>query len=176
MTNVFFWYLKSVVIGDLMIPSSTEEKNASIVIQGIFFKLKNCSFLIVAFLLSGIFLAAGISKVVTFNEFLALLKNYEIFPDIILPYLALGLISIEITTGVCLLIPQLRSKAALCAIGLLTVFLFLIMYTQIYSLDIPCGCFAFLKNKKMNLSLAIQDLVLLFLTILLYRSELVKRS
>jgi len=126
---------------------------------------------IIIFLLSAVFIFAGISKIIYINYFLSLLTKYKLFPDFILPYLALILICTEITTGICLLLPKLRQEALICAIGLLIVFILLIIYVQTKDIDVPCGCFAFLKERRMGVSLAIQDVLFLFLAVLLLMSE-----
>lgn len=129
-----------------------------------------------AYLLSIVFLAAGISKIINLKDFLILLKQYDFLSETIIPYLGILLVSLEITLGVCMLIPQLRGIAALGASGLLTVFLFLIVYVQAKELSISCGCFAFLQEREMGVGLAIQDGILLFLAALLFRNQILNKT
>jgi len=122
-------------------------------------------------LLSLIFIISGISKIIYINYFLSILIKYKLFPDFILPYLALILICLEITIGICLLLPKLRQNALISLIGLLIMFILLVLYVQIRNIDVPCGCFAIFKERKMGIGLALQDLFLLFLAIKLFLYE-----
>ena len=61
------------------------------------------------------------------------------------------------------------------ASGLLSLFMAIILYTHFNNLDLNCGCFIFLKERKMSFGLAIQDGLLLLIAIYLYKIERTKQ-
>ncbi len=127
---------------------------------------------IIIAILGLVFLTSGISKLFTTGYFINILFRYGIFPKILVPYLAISLIILEITVGILLFIPSLRRLAVLLSICLLTIFISLIIFVMIHKIEIPCGCIAFLKGRKMDIGLAVQDSILMIMA----GSRLIKKK
>jgi len=127
--------------------------------------------LISSYILAAVFIIAGVSKFFTLSDFISLLYKYHLFPIQLVPLLSVLLLCVEITAGICLIIPNLRKIGALLSGGLLTMFLCLIGYVLIAGIEVHCGCFSFLHTREMGLGLAIQDTILLILSIGVFRNE-----
>lgn len=90
---------------------------------------------------SGVFAFASIPKIADGDGFAADIANYRLFPDPLIPWLALGLPCLELVTSVCLLVPRLQRGAAVIALLMLVGFSLGIGQALARGIDIECGCF-----------------------------------
>lgn len=127
--------------------------------------------LICAYALATIFFIAGLSKVILFNDFLNVVVGYKLFPTPLIPYLAITLIGIEMTIGICLVLPYFRTVGALGAVGIFVFFITLVFYAQLSGLNVECGCFAFMKKRIVGIGLLFQDAILLGLALVVYKID-----
>lgn len=119
--------------------------------------------------LGGVFIWAGILKILNPLEFAQSVSNYRVFPSGISFFLALILPWIEVVCGVFLVIGIFRHASALLVSGLLSAFLVLIIVTIIRGLDVDCGCFGSL-SQKVDYTLILTDSVLLFFSLNIFFS------
>jgi len=138
----------------------------------IFGKMISNKYILIAFrlIVGGMFIWAGVSKIIDPLGFAQNIANYRVFPEGISFFLALVLPWIELICGVFLILGIFRYASALLLSGFLAVFLVLITVTIIRGIDIDCGCFGSL-SAKVDYKLIIEDSVLLFFSLNIYFSH-----
>ena len=129
-------------------------------------------YILIAFRLvvGGMFIWAGVSKIIDPLGFAQNIVNYRVFPEGISFFLALVLPWIEVICGVFLILGIFRSASALLLSGFLVVFLVLIATTLVRGIDIDCGCFGSLSG-KVDYTLILMDSILLFFCLNIYFSR-----
>lgn len=100
-------------------------------------------YLIVAVLLGGLFLLAGLSKAMYLEEFRKALYAFRVLPIPLVPAFSLALVTAEIATGMTLLVcPRLTPYGAVSAILLLTMFTTVLCINLLAGRrELKCGCF-----------------------------------
>ena len=121
-------------------------------------------------ILGGVFIWAGILKIMDPLGFAQDIANYQIFPRVLSFVLALVLPWIEFICGVLVILGILHRSSTHLLSGLLVGFLVLIVVTMIRGIDVECGCFGSL-SQTVDYKLLLTDSALLFLAvnILLYK-------
>ena len=134
-------------------------------------KMIRNKYILIAFRLvvGGMFIWAGVSKIIDPLGFAQNIANYRVFPEGISFFLALVLPWIEVICGVFLILGIFRSASALLLSGFLAVFLVLSTVTILRGIDIDCGCFGSLSG-KVDYKLILMDSVLLFFCLNIYFS------
>ena len=129
-------------------------------------------YILVAFRLvvGGMFIWAGVSKIIDPLGFAQNIANYRVFPEVISFFLALVLPWIEVICGAFLILGIFHSASALLLSGFLVVFLVLIAATLVRGIDIDCGCFGSLSG-KVDYKLILTDSILLFFCLNIYFSR-----
>jgi uncharacterized membrane protein YphA (DoxX/SURF4 family) len=121
-------------------------------------------------LLGGLFLFAGLNKIVHLEEFKVVVSNYRLLPGFaIIPFASI-LAWIELVAGV-FLIAGLKTKAStLTILILLILFMIGVGISLLRGLDIECGCFDTKGGQKMGMIVLLKEVSLfaLGLQILLY--------
>ena len=97
--------------------------------------------------LSAIFGAAAISKILNFAQFVRSLGSYAILPDFLQPGTALAVTVLEILIAVALIPGQTRRMAAFCGLALSCCFAVAVGYSYLSSRNADCGCFSFLQAR-----------------------------
>ena len=92
-------------------------------------------------LLAGIFLYAGLLKVLDPIGFLTVVRDFDILSDPYAAWLSMGLPWLEIMTGIALLTPWLALGGAVVAAGMLTTFIGALLSAWLRGMEIDCGCF-----------------------------------
>ncbi len=93
-------------------------------------------------LIGGLFVYAGMYKVLDPGSFAPAIRNYMILPPAVTNAVAVTLPWIELAAGLMLILGLYTRPAALVTTGLLGVFLAAIGYAYVTGLDIDCGCFS----------------------------------
>lgn len=93
------------------------------------------------FFLAGVFLYAGVSKVMEPQRFATSIEQYRVFPQGSARYLALFLPWLEIICALSLLTGWMHRGASLLLLALTSAFVILISSAIARNLDISCGCF-----------------------------------
>ena len=125
-----------------------------------------------AMLLSYIFVSAGLHKLTNTVSFRQVLSDYDLLPrNTIYPSLLL-LASLEVVTGICLLIMPLVSIGASMAIGLLFLYMAAIAINLMRGNELQdCGCGGPAQGQRLSGWLLLRNLLLLcFATALLWPS------
>ncbi|MFQ6109337.1 MAG: MauE/DoxX family redox-associated membrane protein [Candidatus Aminicenantales bacterium] len=112
----------------------------------------------------GVFIWAGLLKILDPLGFAQDIANYRMFPQGVSFFLALILPWIEVLCGVFLIFGILRQASAFLLSLLLVSFLLLIASAIMRGIDIDCGCFGRLSH-KVDFTLIVVDGILLFFTL-----------
>ena len=89
--------------------------------------------------LAGIFIYAGVIKLLGPEAFAHAIAQYDLVPEGLLPLVAIGLPALEVLAGLGLTL-EVRGSLSTIAV-LLLVFLVILTYAVWQNLDIDCGCF-----------------------------------
>ena len=118
--------------------------------------------------LAGIFIYAGLIKLLDPRAFAHTIAQYDLIPETLLPLVAVGLPALELLAGVGLSF-EVRGSLTIIAL-LLLVFLVILGYAVWHNLDIDCGCFtADALDAQHSVKTAFwRDLILIGATLWLY--------
>lgn len=97
---------------------------------------------ICGWVLGGIFLYAGISKMLDPGQLAVQIRNYQLAPWWMIHPAAIVLPWVEIVAGLLLILGIWAIEAAIVLGGLLALFMAAIGWAMYQGLDIECGCFA----------------------------------
>jgi uncharacterized membrane protein YphA (DoxX/SURF4 family) len=112
----------------------------------------------------GVFLWAGMIKMLDPLAFARGIEAYRLFPRPAAFFLALTLPAVEVACGALLVLGLLRRPAALLASAMSAGFIVLVAATMVRGLDVTCGCFGSFSGKA-DARLLVQDAVLLALSL-----------
>jgi hypothetical protein len=121
--------------------------------------------------LAAIFALAAITKLRALDEFVGVVHNYRVLPEILVRPVAYGLPPLEAAIALGLLIAPTRTPAASGAAALLVVFSLAMAVNLVRGrVEIDCGCFASALRQRIGWSLVARNLVLIGLALLVLRS------
>jgi uncharacterized membrane protein YphA (DoxX/SURF4 family) len=112
--------------------------------------------------LGGLFVYAGVVKVLEPLDFAQNIRNYALVGQSLSFIAAIVLPWLEILAGACLVAGVWRRGAALIISGLLIFFIVLTVVTMVRGLDVDCGCFGAF-DRKAGWSVILEDLAMLTL-------------
>ena len=112
--------------------------------------------------LGGLFVYAGVVKIVDPLGFAQDIRNYRLVGQAISFAAAVVLPWLEIVAGAFLIAGVWKRGAALVITGLLVFFIVLTLVTMARGLDVDCGCFGSLSRKS-GWGVVLEDLGMLFL-------------
>ncbi len=112
----------------------------------------------------GLFIWAGVLKIIDPLEFAQSIKNYRLFPRELAFIIAIILPWVEVVSGAFLIIGVFRRSSALLISLLLIGFIGLVAIALLRGIDTTCGCFGSL-SRNADLKLILMDAVMLFLTL-----------
>jgi putative oxidoreductase len=123
------------------------------------------------FVVGGVFIWAGLLKILDPLEFAQDIANYHVFSRDISFVIAIVLPWIEVLCGVLVILGIFRATSSLVLSGLLVAFLALITATILRGIDVECGCFGSL-GRRVDFLLLLTDSILLYLTMNIFVSSL----
>jgi uncharacterized membrane protein YphA (DoxX/SURF4 family) len=97
-------------------------------------------------IIGGIFLFAGLAKISDPIRFILTLREFQLFPEIIIPFLAIYLPWLEFLLGLFLLLGILYRTSSLVLACLNAVLSCAILSVILRGIDIDCGCFGLLAD------------------------------
>lgn len=97
--------------------------------------------LIFRILIGGIFLLAGLAKISDPVRFLLTLREFQLFPEISLRFLAVYLPWLEFVLGLSILLGVMYRTSALMLAVLNTLFISAIGSVILRGIEVDCGCF-----------------------------------
>ena len=123
--------------------------------------------LAVRLLIGGLFLYAGLPKVLDPIGFAASIDNYKLFPSVMVGFTAAFIPWLEVMAGLALIVGVKYRGASLIISLLLVVFIVLTAISAIRGLDIDCGCFSGV-DRKTNWIAIFEDIILLGCTCIIF--------
>jgi uncharacterized membrane protein YphA (DoxX/SURF4 family) len=121
--------------------------------------------------------ASSIGKLVDMPGFYTVIKSYALLPEAVIPISAWALAIFELVLAIWLAIGKRIDVAALIVIALHFVYLIWLAIALARGLDIPnCGCFGVFWARPLTWFTPVEDLILLVLAILMWRSASRKRE
>jgi Methylamine utilisation protein MauE len=121
--------------------------------------------------------ASSIGKLADMLGFYALIKSYALLPEAVIPISAWTLAIFESALAIWLAIGKRVEVAAVSVIALHFVYLIWLAIALVRGLNIPnCGCFGIYWVRPLTWFTLLEDLILLALAIVLWRSVKRKRS
>jgi len=125
--------------------------------------LKNKTLLVIfRLVLGGLFVYAGVVKVLDPLDFAQNIRNYRLVGQSLSFMAAVVLPWLEILAGVALAAGIWKRASALIITGLLVFFILLTLVTIARGLDVECGCFGALSRKS-GFGVILEDLGMLFM-------------
>ncbi len=112
--------------------------------------------------LGGLFIYAGVVKIVDPLGFAQDIRNYRLVGQSLSFIVAVVLPWLEVLAGVFLIAGIWKRGAALVITGLLVFFIVLTLVTMARGLDVDCGCFGSLSRKS-GWGVVLEDLAMLAL-------------
>ena len=122
------------------------------------------------FFVSGLFLVAGVLKLRDADATLVAVYQYKLLSWEASGIAATFLPFVEITAAIALWIPKARLGATSLCLGLNLLFLTALGSAVARNLDVSCGCFGTSDLYTTALTRMIEDVVLLIMSLLLWRS------
>jgi uncharacterized membrane protein YphA (DoxX/SURF4 family) len=120
--------------------------------------------------------ASSIGKLADMPGFYAVIKSYALLPEAVIPTSAWALAIFELVLAIWLAMGKRIKVAALIVIALHFVYLIWLAIALARGLDIPnCGCFGVFWARPLTWFTPIEDLILLVLAIVMWRSISQKR-
>jgi len=116
--------------------------------------------LAVRLLIGGLFLYAGLPKIMDTMGFASSIYNYKLFSSLLIGLTAAFIPWVEVLAGLALVLGVKVRSAALIISLLLVVFVSLAAISAIRGLDIDCGCFSGVERKANWLAIY-EDIALL---------------
>jgi len=125
--------------------------------------IKTRLYFLLRIILSVVFTVSGIAKILNIDNFVLIISQFGFseFPD--LKPIAIGFASLEIITGLMLILGMMRRYALYLMYILLITFLAASIPVLISGEKIDCGCFGPLVSSEVDLWLVVRDVVLLVL-------------
>ena len=126
--------------------------------------------------LAAVFALAAFTKLRALDEFIGVVHNYRVLPEVLVRPVAYGLPPLEAAAALGLLIAPARAPAASGAAALLVVFGLAMAVNLVRGrVEIDCGCFASALKQRISWSLVARNLVLIGLALLALRAPLAPR-
>lgn len=123
--------------------------------------IKNKTVLLVfRLVLGGLFVYAGVVKVLDPLDFAQDIRNYRLVGQSISFIAAIALPWLEILAGLALAAGIWRRASALTISSLLVFFILVTLITMIRGIDVDCGCFGAI-SRKAGLGVILEDLTML---------------
>jgi putative oxidoreductase len=123
--------------------------------------------LVFRLVVGGVFIWAGVLKVVDPLGFAQSIMNYQVFPRTLAFITALILPWMEVIAGGLIIVGLFRRSSALLVSLMLSGFIGLVALALARGIDTSCGCFGSL-SRRADLTLILTDLGLLYLALCVF--------
>lgn len=131
--------------------------------------------LILRLILGGVFIIAGIPKILDTASFAGMVYNYQILPDQLINLTALFLPWLEVLVGLLMITGLWLPGAIAIYNGLMIAFIAALSFNVHRGLDISCGCFSNSPGEIIDLGTIIRDVVILFGALYLAYTVFIKK-
>lgn len=127
--------------------------------------------LVVRLFLGGMFITVAVTKIPNPEKFANEIGNYNILPDLFLNLSALILPWVELSTGFLLIFGHKIKESSAIITVLLFTFTIAILSAMFRGLDINCGCYSEISQKKVGWEKIFENIGLIILSIYVYLSK-----
>ncbi|MBI5102710.1 MAG: DoxX family membrane protein [Nitrospirae bacterium] len=126
-------------------------------------------------LIGGIFLISGLAKISDPARFILTLREFRLFPEVIVPLAAIWLPWLEVLLGLCVLLGILQRTSALLLACLNAGFLAAIVSVMARGIVVDCGCFGMLADMlglpdMADMKAVVRNVVIIGLCLLIFFS------
>ncbi len=97
-------------------------------------------------IVGGIFLISGLAKISDPVRFILTLREFRLFPEMIIPFTAIYLPWLEFILGLFILVGLMYRTASLLLAFLIGSFTFSILSVIVRGIEVDCGCFGLLAD------------------------------
>lgn len=97
-------------------------------------------------IIGAIFLISGLAKISDPARFILTLREFRLFPEVLVPFTAIWLPWFELLLGLCVLVGLLHRTSALLLAFLNAAFLAAIVSVIMRGIVVDCGCFGMLAD------------------------------
>ncbi|NOY70582.1 MAG: DoxX family protein [Deltaproteobacteria bacterium] len=126
--------------------------------------------------IGGLFLYAGVPKIMDPTAFAHAVYRYQILPDFLVNLTAIVLPWLEVITGGFLVAGIWMAGAALTANLMLYIFAAALVATLVRGLNIDCGCFVNTREEIINAGTIARDIAFLVVAGYLFAASLTRRT
>ncbi len=116
-------------------------------------------------ILGGVFIVAGVPKILQPGEFAVAISNYRLLPHEWINLVAITLPWIEVIAGLMLIVGAWVRASAVVVLGMMVMFVTVIAYALARGLNIECGCFGTVAGRKIGLMSLATDAALLGMSV-----------
>ena len=127
-------------------------------------------------IVGGIFLISGLAKISDPIRFILTLREFRLFPEIIIPFTAIYLPWLEFILGLLVLSGLLYRTSSLMLACLNFVFMLAILSVIVRGIDVDCGCFGLLADMlkipdMADMKAVIRNLLFIGMSIYIFRAK-----
>lgn len=102
--------------------------------------------------LAGLFAYASLDKIAHPDQFAAILHDYRLLPQAVVPFTAVVLPWLEAVLALALVLGRWREGALFLSVALLAAFWASLAVNMARGLDVSCGCFSAAKDSDGNMA------------------------
>lgn len=127
-------------------------------------------------ILGGIFLISGLAKISDPVRFILTLREFRLFPEMIVPFTAVYLPWLEFILGLFILVGLMHRTASLILAFLIGSFTFSILSIIVRGIEVDCGCFGLLADMlhipdMADMKAVIRNLLFIGMSIYIFRAK-----
>jgi uncharacterized membrane protein YphA (DoxX/SURF4 family) len=97
-------------------------------------------------IVGGIFLVSGLAKISDPGRFILTLREFRLFPEVIVPFIAIWLPWLELLLGLCVFVGIMHRTSALMLACINALFTAAILSVVARGIVVDCGCFGMLAD------------------------------
>lgn len=131
-------------------------------------RLRTALLVLFRFVLGGVFVYAGINKILDPGGFAQSIYNYQIMPEFLIHPAALVMPWVEVIAGTALLFRWWTGGASFILSLLMLTFLVALSITLVRGIDISCGCFSSAGEGKISWFYLVRDFTLFAMGVFLF--------
>ncbi|MCD6585160.1 MAG: DoxX family membrane protein [Desulfobacteraceae bacterium] len=138
-------------------------------------KIHSIISLIVRFVLGGIFITAGIPKILDTASFAGIIYNYHLLPDMLINVFAITLPWLEVLLGSMLITGIWMPGTVILYNSLMLTFIAALSFNFTRGLDISCGCFSTNAGDIIDMDIIFRDIIILIASMYLFFMVFIKK-
>lgn len=127
-------------------------------------------------IIGGIFLVSGLAKISDPVRLIFTLRDFKLFPEIIVPFTAIYLPWLEFILGLLIIVGLLYRTSSLMLACLNFIFMLAILSVIVRGIEVDCGCFGLLADMlkipdMADMKAVIRNLIFIGMCIYIFRTK-----